>query len=70
MVGGVYFDARTYRTLARLAWRERDPGGRRVARMATFVVIPLLASVNAVGWFLDRLLFPGLADVQVRGRTR
>ena len=62
----MYFDFETYARMLRLAAAERDPRGRRVARTAAFGVLPAMAAVNAGGFALDPLLFPGLRDVEVR----
>lgn len=62
----MYFDFQTYGRLLRLAAAERDPRGRKVVRAAAFGVLPAVAAVNAAGFLLDRVAFPGLARVDVR----
>lgn len=60
-----YFDGRTWLRMLRLSRREA-PKARRAIRVALLGVVPLVATVNAVCFALDNVLFPGLRRVQVR----
>ena len=61
-----YFDFATWRRMVRLAAREPLARTRRKLLVRLLIVVPLVASVHAVCFFLDALLFPGLRRVQVR----
>ena len=61
-----YFDFAIYRQMLRLARDEDNPATRRQLLFVLLVVVPLVASVNAVCFFLDGILFPGLHRVRVR----
>jgi hypothetical protein len=61
-----HFDFATYFRMLRLAWEEDNPAGRRRLFFLLLAVVPVVASVNALCFFLDPLLFPGLRRVRVR----
>ena len=61
-----YFDFAIYRQMLRLAREEDNPRGRRRLYFVLLVLVPVVASVNAVCFFLDGILFPGLHRVRVR----
>jgi hypothetical protein len=62
----MYFDFRTYFRMLRLALRERDPRGRRLALFATLFLVPVVSTVHAICFLLDRILFPKLWAVEVK----
>jgi len=62
----MYFDFQTYFRMLRLALRERDPKGRRLALFATLFLIPVVSTLHAVCFLLDRILFPKLGRVEVK----
>jgi hypothetical protein len=62
----MHFDFRTYFRMLRLALRERDPRGRRLALFATLFLIPVVSTLHAVCFLLDRILFPKLGRVEVK----
>jgi hypothetical protein len=61
-----HFDFRMWAALLRLAWRDPHPAGRRRMLVRLLVYVPLVASLHAVCFFLDGLLFPRLHRVPVR----
>jgi omega-hydroxy-beta-dihydromenaquinone-9 sulfotransferase len=61
----MYFDFRTWFRMLRLS-RQEEPKARRTIRIALLVVVPLVATFNAVCFALDSILFPRLRDVKVR----
>ena len=61
-----YFDFGIYRQMLRLAREEDNPAARRRLFLVLLVLVPVVASVNAVCFFLDGILFPGLHRVRVR----
>ena len=61
-----YFDFAIYRQMLALARAEDNPAGRRRLFFLLLGVVPVVASVNAVCFFLDGILFPGLHRVRVR----
>ena len=61
-----YFDFGIYRQMLRLAREEDNPAARRRLFLVLLVLVPLVASLNAVCFFLDGILFPGLHRVRVR----
>lgn len=60
-----HFDFATWRRMLRLAWRERNPRNRRKLLFSLIVVVPAVASVHAVCFALDPILFPGLRRTRV-----
>jgi hypothetical protein len=60
-----YFDFATWRRMLRLAWRERNPRNRRKLLFSLLVVVPLVASVDAVCFALDPILFPSLRHTRI-----
>jgi hypothetical protein len=65
-MSGFYFDFETYFRMLRLAREEDNPAGRRRLFFLLLAVVPVVASVNALCFLLDPLLFPGLRRVRVR----
>jgi hypothetical protein len=71
-----YFDFATWRRMLRLAWRERNPRNRRKLLFSLLVVVPAVASIDAVCFALDPILFPSLrrtgvvAPVFILGHAR
>ncbi len=61
-----YFDFRIWLKLIRLAAREANPRQRRGLLRLLLWHVPLRASITAVCFFLDGILFPGLWRVKVR----
>lgn len=61
-----YFEFRTWLQMLRLAWRERNPRHRRGLLFTLLVTVPAVASVHAVCFFLDPILFPDLRRTRVR----
>lgn len=61
-----YFDFKIWLTLIRLARREASPRQRRGLLRLLLLKVPLRASVAALCFFLDGLLFPGLWRVKVK----
>jgi hypothetical protein len=61
-----HFDFATYFRMLRLAWEEDNLAGRRRLFFLLLAVVPTLAGLNAVCFFLDGILFPGLHRVRVR----
>ena len=62
----MYFDFRTYARMFRLALREENPAGRRRLLFMLLVIVPIVATVNTVCFFLDGVFFPGLRTIEVR----
>jgi hypothetical protein len=60
-----YFDFATWRRMLRLAWRERNPRNRRRLLFSLLVVVPLVASFDALCFALDPILFPSLRRSEV-----
>lgn len=61
-----YFDFLTWFKLLRLASREPNPRQRRGLMKLLLITVPLRATVHAVCFFLDPILFPRLWRVKVR----
>jgi hypothetical protein len=59
-----FFDFRTYFLMMRLALAEKPKGSRRTTIVCLAVLIPVLASVNAVCMLLDFAFFPGFVRVR------
>ncbi len=62
----MYFDFDTYGRMCRLALREKNPAGRRLLLFVVFCLIPAVSTLNAICFFLDAIVFPGLRGVEVR----
>jgi hypothetical protein len=60
-----HFDFETWRRMLRLAWRERNPRNRRKLLFSLLVVVPLVASFDAICFALDPILFPSLRRTEV-----
>jgi hypothetical protein len=60
-----HFDFATWWRMLRLAWRERNPRNRRKLLFSLLVTIPAAASVHAVCFALDPILFPSLRRTRV-----
>lgn len=60
-----YFDFATWRRMLSLAWRERSPRHRRRLLFSLLVVVPVVASLDAICFALDPILFPGLRRTEV-----
>ena len=61
----MYFDFATWFRMVRLAWREPQARTRRKLLVRLLLVVPAVASLHAVCFFLDGLLFPALRTVSV-----
>jgi hypothetical protein len=61
-----YFDFANYRKMVKLAWNEKVPQARAYYLAVLCVVVPIVSSFHAICFFLDGVLFPGLARVEVR----
>jgi hypothetical protein len=62
-----YFDFATWRRMLRLARGEQNPRNRRKLLFSLLVVVPLVASLDAVCFALDPILFPSLRRTRVVG---
>ena len=62
----MYFDFRSWFKMLRLAWREQNPRNRRRLLFSLLITVPVVASLHAVCFFLDPILFPGLKRTQIR----
>jgi len=62
-----HFDFVMWARMVRLAWRDPHPAGRGRMLVRLLLVVPVVASLHAICFFLDGLLFPGLHRVRVRG---
>jgi hypothetical protein len=60
-----HFDFATWRRMLQLAWRERNPRNRRKLLFSLLVVVPVVASLDAVCFALDPILFPSLRRTTV-----
>ena len=60
-----YFDFATWQRMLRLAWRERNPRNRRRLLFSLLVVVPAVASFDALCFALDPIVFPSLRRTQV-----
>ena len=60
-----YFDWRTWRKMVALAWRERNPRNRRGLLFTLLVVVPCAASLHALCFWLDPLVFPELRRTRI-----
>jgi hypothetical protein len=63
---GFYFDFENYRKMIRLARNEKIAKVRIYYLFVLCVWVPIASSFHAVCFFLDRILFPGLRNVEVR----
>jgi hypothetical protein len=61
-----YFDLDNYFKMVRLAWGEKTPTARRYYLVVLCLVVPVVATFNAICFALDWLLFPGLRKVEVK----
>jgi hypothetical protein len=62
---GFYFDFATWARMLRLAWRERNPRNRRKLLFSLLVTVPVVASLDAICFALDPILFPSLRRTAV-----
>ena len=62
----MYFDFRSWRAMLRLAWREQNPRNRRRLLVSLLITVPVVASLHAICFFLDPILFPGLRRTPIR----
>jgi len=60
-----HFDFATWRRMLGLAWRERNPRNRRKLLVSLLVVVPVVATLDAVCFALDPILFPALRRTEV-----
>ncbi len=61
-----HFDFANYFKMLGLAWNESSPRARAYYLAVLLLAVPVVSSFHAVCFFLDRLLFPALAKVEVR----
>ena len=61
-----FFDFANYFKMVGLAWNETAPRARRHSLAVLLLAVPIVASFHAICFFLDRILFPGLAKVEVK----
>lgn len=61
-----YFDFGNYFRMLRLAVGESNPRARRRYLVVLLLWVPLVSTFHALCFFLDALLFPALARVEVR----
>ncbi len=61
-----HFDLAMYLRMLRLAWHEKNARTRRQLLLVLLAVVPVVSTVHAICFFLDRLVFPGLRKVDVR----
>jgi hypothetical protein len=60
-----YFDFATWRRMLRLAWREPNIRNRRKLLVSLLLVVPAVASFDALCFALDPILFPSLRRTRV-----
>jgi len=60
-----HFDFATWRRMLRLAWQEPNPRNRRKLLFSLLVVVPVVATLDAVCFALDPILFPSLRRTKV-----
>jgi hypothetical protein len=60
------FDFANYFKMVGLAWNEKVPRARYYYLAVLLVVVPLVSSFHAICFALDRLLFPGLRNVEMK----
>jgi hypothetical protein len=60
-----HFDLGTWARMVRLAWRERNPRNRRQLLVSLLVTVPLVATIDAICFALDPLLFPALGSTRI-----
>ncbi len=61
-----YFHFANYRTMVRLAWRERNPRARGYALAVLLLAVPVVSAFHALCFALDPVFFPGLMRTTVR----
>jgi len=61
-----YFDFGNYFKMLGLAWHERAPRARAYYLVVLLVAVPIVSSFHAICFWLDRILLPGLAAVEVK----
>ena len=61
-----HFDFGIYRQMVRLALKEQDARLRRRQFLMLFVLVPIVSTIHAICFFLDRIVFPELTKVEVR----
>ena len=61
----MFFDFHNYFRMVKLAMREKDRKGRRMARFMMLVVVPIMVPLHAVCCFLDYIFFPRLWKTKV-----
>jgi len=60
------FDFDNYFKMIGLAWNEKVPRARYYYLAVLLVGVPLISSFHAICFFLDRIFYPDLADVEVK----
>lgn len=61
-----HFNFRTYFTMVRLAWGEKNPQARYYYLAVLLLAVPVVSTFHAICFFLDGILFPGMLKVEVR----
>ena len=61
-----FFDTANYLHMVGLAWNEKVPKARFYYLAVLLLAVPIVSSFHAICFLLDRLLFPGLARVEVK----
>ena len=61
-----YLDVRMWMRMVRLALRACNPKAKRRMLVLLVGVVPVVAVVHAICFFLDPIVFPRLRDVEVR----
>lgn len=61
-----YFDFACWGRMLRYAWNESDPGRKRKLFSLLLLRVPLIASINALSFALDPIIFPGLRKTEIR----
>ena len=60
------FDFDNYFKMIRLAWHEKVPRARYYYLAVLLIGVPLISSFHAICFFLDRIVYPDLANVEVK----
>jgi len=62
----MYFDFATYFHMLGLALRETNRASRKNLLFMLLLVVPFVSTFHAICFFLDRIFFPGLSNIEVR----
>ncbi|NRB41902.1 MAG: sulfotransferase [Pseudomonadales bacterium] len=62
----MYFDLLYYRKVLAYTWKSKDWPGRIPTLLELLIVVPLVAIINTIFFYLDYLLFPSLWAVRIK----